>query len=194
MRTHRAEGGRLDPVARRRLIGAALGVLAVVLLGITFLLFVHMVGTALSQDIPEEGAEEALLIGFLAAGAGFLASLVGAIVVLASARRPPGEGPGAQTPKARPWSVALGALGFIAALWLAQGFIFWNMGAASGGEAPLGSIVLILSLLGFATVFAGGLAAFAMRPGRPFVARVAATAVGLYGAAAVLAHVFGQGF
>jgi len=194
MRTHRAEDGGADPIARRRLIGAALGVLAVVLLGVTFLLFVHMVGTALSEDIPEEGAEEALGIGFLAAGAGFLASLVGAIVVLASARRPAGEASPAQTPKARPWRVALGALSFIVALWLALGFISWNMGAASGGEAPLGSIVLILSLLGFATVFAGGLAAFTVRSSRPFVALVAATAAGLYGAAAILANVFGQGF
>ena len=119
---------------------------------------------------------------------------MGAIVVLASARRPAGGTSRTQTPKARPWRVALGALGFVVALWFALGFISWNMGAASGGEAPLDSIVLILSLLGFATVFAGGLAAFTVRRGRPFVTLVAATAAGLYGAAAILANVFGQGF
>ena len=85
-------------------------------------------------------------------------------------------------------------IGYLLALWTGVGLIAWNMGAASGGEAPLGSVVLALSVLGFLTLFAGGLAAFTVRRGGRFVALVAATATAFYGLAAVLAHVFGQGF
>ncbi|MBA2421527.1 MAG: hypothetical protein H0V57_10430 [Thermoleophilaceae bacterium] len=58
----------------------------------------------------------------------------------------------------------------------------------------MGSIVLVLSLMGFATVFAGGLASFTVHGTRRLLAVVAGTASWLYGLAAVLANVFGQGF
>lgn len=141
---------------RRRLLGAALGVLSLVLLGVAFLLFLILLGSALGEERTNETAESALLVGFFLSGAGFLASLVGAIVMLASARGPTGQAGQAQESTGRGWRVALAALSFLVALWVASGLIAWNMGAASGGKAPLGSIVLILSLMGFATVFAGG--------------------------------------
>jgi len=184
----------VNGVARRRLLGGALGVLALVLLGVAFLLFLILLGSALGEGPTDETADTALWIGFLVAGAGSLASLVGAIFVLASARRPGGQPEHPQRRTAQGWRHALGAVAFLVVLWLAFGQIFWNMGAASGGKAPLGSIVLILSLMGFATVFAGGLAAFSVRGGRRVVALVAVTAVWLYGLAAILAHSFGQGF
>jgi len=67
------------------------------------------------------------------------------------------------------------------------------MGSASGGEAPLGTIVLVLSLMGVVTLFAGGLAAFTVRSGGRFARLVGVTAAALYGLAAGLAHVFGRG-
>jgi len=48
--------------------------------------------------------------------------------------------------------------------------------------------------MGFATVFAGGLASFTVHGTRRLLAVVAGTASWLYGLAAVLANVFGQGF
>lgn len=175
-------------MGRRRLIGAGLGVLALTLLGVALLLFALLVGSALSEEPSAPGADESLGVAFLAAGGGFLASLLGAIVLLVSGRAP-GEA-ASQRSGAR---IALGAIGFLLALWLGVGLISWNMGAASGGEEPLGSIVLALSLLGFLTVFAGGLAAFTVRRRGRLVALVAVTVTALYGLAAVLANVFGRG-
>jgi len=177
------------PVGRRRLIGAGLGVLALVLLAVALLLFALLVGSALSEEPAARGADESLGVGLLAAAGGFLAALVGAIVVLVSGRTP-GEG-ASQRSGTR---IALGVVGFLLALWVGVGLISWNMGAASGGEAPLGTIVLVLSLLGFLTLFAGGLAAFTVRRGDRLAALVAAIATALYGLAAILANVFGQGF
>jgi len=176
-------------VGRRRLIGAGLGVLALVLLAVALLLFALLVGSALSEEPAARGADESLGVGLLAAAGGFLAALVGAIVVLVSGRTP-GEG-ASQRSGTR---IALGVVGFLLALWVGVGLISWNMGAASGGEAPLGTIVLVLSLLGFLTLFAGGLAAFTVRRGDRLAALVAAIATALYGLAAILANVFGQGF
>lgn len=164
--------------------------LAAVLLGVAVLLFALLVGSALAEEPADEGTDLALGVGFLVAGAGFLAALVGAIVVLASARTP-SEAPAAQRPGGA--GIALRVVGLLVALWLGLNLTAWNMGAASGGEAPLGTIVLVLSLMGFVTLFAGGLAAFTVRRGGRFVRLVGVTAAALYGLAAVLAHVFGRG-
>ena len=88
----------------------------------------------------------------------------------------------------------LGVVGYLIALWFSLGLIFQNAAGASGSQAPVSSIVLILSLAGFVTVFAGGLAAFAMRRSSRLVALTAVAAGTLYGVAAIIGLVFGQGF
>jgi len=51
----------VDLVPRRRLLGAALGVLSLVLLGVAFLLFLILLGSALGEERTDETAESALL-------------------------------------------------------------------------------------------------------------------------------------
>lgn len=175
---------------RRRLIGVGIGVLAAALLGLAVLLFIAALGTALGEST-EKSTSDALAVGSLVAGVGFLAALVGAIVVLVSARTPGQAASQRRSPGPR---TVLGAVGYLIALWFSLGLIFQNAAGASGSQAPVSSIVLILSLAGFVTVFAGGLAAFAMRRSSRLVALTAVAAGTLYGVAAIIGLVFGQGF
>jgi len=100
-------------VTRRRLIGFGLGLLAAVLLGALVLLFALLVGSALAEE-PADGGHRSrsLGVGFLVAGAGFLAALVGAILVLASARTA-SEAPAARRPGGA--GIALRVVGFLVA-------------------------------------------------------------------------------
>lgn len=175
---------------RRRRTGVLLCVLAAALLGLAVLLFVAALGAALSEEPIEPGTSDNLGAGALVAGIGFLAALAGSIYLLVSARKPPE--PGSNQRSAGP-GIALGIVGYLAALYVGLGLVFQNMNASSGSEAPVGSIVLILSLGGFVTVFAGGLAAFTKRGGIRFVVAVTLAAVTLFGAGFIVAHAFGTG-
>ena len=175
---------------RRRFIGVGLGVLAAALLGLAVLLFVSALGAALSEEPVEPGTSDNLGVGALIAGIGFLAALAGSIYLLVSARTP--HEPGSNQRSAGP-GIAAGIVGYLAALYVSLPLVFDNMNASSGSEAPVGSIVLILSLGGFVTVFAGGLAAFSKRRGIRFVVATALAAAVLLGAGSIVAHAFGTG-
>lgn len=178
-------------MARRRHIGLGLGVLALGLFGVAFAFFVAIVGSSLGEEPVRRATDVSIAAGFLLSGVGGLAALIGAISVLASARA---RATGDPQSGGSSWAahIAVRAVGLLVALWLGANAIAWNVSAA-GGEEPLGSLVFVCSLLGFLTIFAGGLASFGARQPRRALAAVAITALGLFAVATILANLFGGG-